>query len=99
MIRNYLKIAWRNLVKNKVHTFINVVGLSLGMAVVMLISLWIYDELSYDKYFKNYDRIVQIMQHQTINGHILTQMFIPIPLGTKLRQDYKQNFKYLVLST
>jgi hypothetical protein len=49
MIRNYLKIAWRNLIKNKAHTFINVAGLSVGMAVAMLIGLWIWDELSYDK--------------------------------------------------
>jgi putative ABC transport system permease protein len=99
MIKTYLKIAWRNLVKNKVHTFINVVGLSLGMAVVVLISLWIYDEMSYDKYFKNYDRIVQVMQHQTINHNTITQVDIPIPLGAKLRQDYNQDFKYIVLST
>jgi len=99
MIKNYLKIAWRNLVKNKVHTFINVVGLSLGMAVVMLISLWIYDELSYDKYFPSYDHIVQVMQHQTINHNTITQVDIPIPLGAKLRQDYGQDFKYIVLST
>ncbi len=99
MLKNYLKISWRNLVKNKAHTFINIAGLSLGMAVVMLISLWIYDELSYDKYFKNYDRIVQVMQHQTVNGNVLTQTSMPIPLGTKLRQDYKGDFKYVVLSS
>jgi putative ABC transport system permease protein len=98
MLKNYLKISWRNLVNNKAHTFINIAGLSLGMAVVMLISLWIYDELSYDKYFKNYDSIVQVMQHQTINGNVLTQRDIPIPLQAKLQQDYKENFKYLVLS-
>ena len=99
MLKNYLKISWRNLVKNKAHTFINVAGLSLGMAVVMLISLWVYDELSYDKYFKSYDNIVQIMQHQTINGNTITQPVIPLPLEPKLRQDYKEDFKYLVLST
>jgi len=99
MIRNYLKIAWRNLVKNKAHTFINVVGLSVGMAVAMLIGLWIWDELSYDKYFKNYDRLVQVMQHQTFNGNVGTQSDIPIPLGYKLRDDYKNDFKYAVLST
>jgi len=65
MIKNYLKIAWRNLVKNKTHSFINIAGLSVGMAVAMLIGLWIWDELSFDKYHQNYDRIVQVMQHQT----------------------------------
>lgn len=102
MIKNYLKIAWRNLLKNKAHTLINVTGLSVGMAVAILIGLWIWDELSYDKYFKSYDRIVQVMQHQTFNGDVGTQTAMPIPLGMKLRQDYTGNskdFKYVVLST
>ncbi len=99
MIRNYLKIAWRSLFKNKAHSFINITGLSVGMAVAILIGLWIWDELSYDKYHENYDSIVQVMQHQTFNGDIGTQQSIPIPLGYKLRQDYKGDFKYAVLST
>ncbi|SDP87303.1 ABC-type antimicrobial peptide transport system, permease component [Mucilaginibacter sp. OK268] len=99
MIRNYLKMAWRNLLKNKAHTFINVVGLSVGMAVAVLIGLWIWDELSYDKYFTNYDRLVQVMQHQTFNGNVGTQLDMPMPIGYKLRDDYKNDFKYVVLST
>jgi putative ABC transport system permease protein len=99
MIKNYLKIAWRSLFKNKVHSFINIAGLSVGMAVAILIGLWIWDELSYDKYHQNYDSIVQVMQHQTMNGEIGTQQSIPIPLGYKLRHDYKGDFKYAVLST
>jgi putative ABC transport system permease protein len=98
MIRNYLKIAWRNLVKNKAHSLINITGLSVGMAVALLIGLWIYDELSYDKNFENYDRIVRVMQHQTMNGEVGTQNNMPIPLGYKLRQDYTGDFKYVVLS-
>ncbi|MDB5062139.1 MAG: transporter permease [Mucilaginibacter sp.] len=99
MIKNYLKVAWRNLLKNKVHTFINVTGLSVGMAVAILIGLWIWDELSYDKYHQNYDRVVQVMQHQTMNGEVSTQTAMPFPLGTMLRQDYKNDFKYVVLSS
>jgi ABC-type antimicrobial peptide transport system permease subunit len=99
MLKNYLKIAWRNLVKNKAHTFINVVGLSVGMAVAMLIGLWIWDELSYNKYFKNYDRIVQVWQHQTFNGDVGSQTAMPIPLGLKLREAYMSDFKYVALST
>jgi len=99
MIKNYLKVAWRNLVKNKTHTFINVAGLSVGMAVAMLIGLWIWDELSYDKYFKNHERITQVWQHQTFNGKIGSQLSMPIPLGTMLRNDYKSDFKYVILSS
>ena len=98
MIKNYLKIAWRNLLKNKAHSFINITGLAVGMAVAVLIGLWIWDELSFDKNFKNYDRIVKVMQHQTMNGDVGTQDNMPIPLGYKLRQDYKSDFKYVVLS-
>jgi len=102
MIKNYLKIAWRNLLKNKAHTFINVTGLSVGMAVAMLIGLWIWDELSYDKYFQNYNRLVRVMQHQTFNGERGTQNSIPLPLGPKLRENYTgsgKDFKYVVMST
>ncbi|MBS1532653.1 MAG: ABC transporter permease [Bacteroidetes bacterium] len=102
MLKNYLKIAWRNLLKNKAHTFINVTGLSVGMAVTMLIGLWIWDELSYDKYFQNYDSLVRVMQHQTFNGERGTQASIPLPLGPKLRDEYtgpSKDFKYVVMST
>jgi putative ABC transport system permease protein len=99
MIKNYLTVAWRSLLKNKAHSVINIVGLSVGMAVAMLIGLWIWDELSYNHYFKNHDRIVQVMQHQTFNGMVGTQNAMPIPLGIQLRDDYKADFKYAVLST
>jgi putative ABC transport system permease protein len=102
MIKNYLKIAWRNLLRNKAHTFINVTGLSVGMAVAMLIGLWIWDELSYDKYFQNYDRLVRVMQHQTFNGERGTQTSIPLGLGPKLREEYSglgKDFKYVVMSS
>ena len=55
MFRNNLKIAWRNLLKNKTYSFINIAGLATGMAVAMIIGLWIYDEISANKHFKNYD--------------------------------------------
>ena len=97
MIRNYIKIAWRSLIKNKFSAVINIGGLAIGMAVAMLIGLWVYDELSFDKYHQNYDRIVMVMQHQTLNGEITTERSMPIPLGYQLRADYKSDFKYVVL--
>jgi ABC-type antimicrobial peptide transport system permease subunit len=98
MIKNYLKIAWRNLLKSKAHSFINITGLSVGMAVALLIGLWIWDEFSFDKNFEHYNRIVRLAQHQTMNGEVGTQNNMPIPLGYKLREDYKGDFKYVVLS-
>jgi putative ABC transport system permease protein len=99
MFRNYLTTALRNLRKNKVHSFINIAGLSMGMAVAMLIGLWIWDELQFDKYHKNYDRIAQVMQNQTFNGKISTGMGNVIPLAAALRKSYGGDFKYVVLSS
>lgn len=60
MIRNYLKIAWRYLVRNKVYSFINITGLSFGLACAMLIILYTKDELSYDRFHKNGEQIYRI---------------------------------------
>ncbi|MBD2702327.1 ABC transporter permease [Spirosoma sp. BT702] len=99
MLRNYLKIAFRNLARQKGYSFINIGGLAVGMAVAMLIGLWIYDELTFDTYHKNYDRIAQVMQTQTINGNTSTFAAIPIPLAAELRTKYGDNFKHVVLSS
>lgn len=99
MLRNYFKIAFRNLAKNKGYGFINISGLAMGMAVAILIGLWIYDEVSYDRFHKNYGRIAQIMQHQTYNGQIGTQSAVPFPLGPELRKSYGSDFKYVIRST
>lgn len=98
MLRNYLKIAWRNLVNNKVYSAINIGGLAVGMAVAMLIGLWIYDELSVDKYHQNYDRIAQVMRNRTINGQTDTKTGLPIPAAASLRTTYGDNFKHVVLA-
>jgi len=92
----YFKIAWRNLVKNKGYSAINIGGLTIGMAVAMLIGLWIQDELSYNKYHKNYDRIAQVMQHASFNGIVESQVSNPAPMGPALRARYGSNFKYVV---
>ncbi|HZI54427.1 MAG TPA: ABC transporter permease, partial [Chitinophagaceae bacterium] len=99
MIRNYFKIAWRNLVKSKGYSAINIGGLAVGMAVAMMIGLWVYDELSYDKYHKNYDRIAQVMQHANFNGKWETQVANPALMGPEIRAKYGSDFKYVVQSS
>ena len=99
MIQNYLKIAWRNLVKNKTHSFINITGLSIGIAVAMLIGLWIWDEVSFDKAFPNHSRIARLMQNQTNNGEVHTMPNEPLPLGNELRKSYGSDFKYVSMAT
>ena len=98
MLRNYFKIAFRNLVKNKVYSFINIAGLSAGMAVAILISLWIWDEVSFNKYHQNYDRIVQVMQHVTNNGEVQTWPNTPLPLAEELRKSYGSDFKHVTVA-
>jgi putative ABC transport system permease protein len=68
MIRNYIKIAFRNLNKDKQFTLLNIIGLSAGIACTLLIYLWVHDEVSYDKFFENDGQIYQVMEHRTGNG-------------------------------
>ncbi|SEO18850.1 ABC transporter permease [Mucilaginibacter sp. OK283] len=98
MLKSYLKIAWRNIAKNKVHTFINVAGLSVGMAVAMVIGLWIWDELSFDKYHQNYNHIAQLMTTQTANGETGTFGSTVVPLSAELRTKYAGDFKLTALT-
>ena len=98
MFTNYLKVARRNLLKSKLYSFINITGLAAGMAVAMLIGLWIWDELSYDKYNTNYDRIAAVMQQTTVNGEVGTNYSCPVALANELRNSYTGEFKHVVLS-
>lgn len=99
MLKNYFRIAWRNLNRNKGFAIINILGLSIGMAVVILIGLWIKDEVSYNRSFKNYDRITQVMHHwDNVAYHkISTETVMPIPASTELRSKYGSYFKYIAL--
>jgi len=95
MYKSYLKIGWRNLLRNKGYSFINIGGLAAGMAVAMLIGLWIYDELSFESYHKNYDRIVQVMEHSSIGDGLSTQASLPMPLSAELQNKYESDFKHV----
>ncbi len=99
MLRNYFKIAWRNLIKNKSYTLINIGGLAVGMAVAIVIGLWIYGELSYNKNHENYNRIAQVMQNQTVNGITETWDALPFIMSEGLRNEYGNDFKYAVQGT
>ena len=99
MIKSYFKTAWRNLVKSKGYSAINIGGLAVGMAVAMLIGLWVYNELTFNKYHTNYDRIAQVMQHANFNGEVGTQTANPALMGPELRVKYGSNFKYVIQSS
>jgi putative ABC transport system permease protein len=88
MFKNNLKIAWRNLLKSKTYSFINILGLAAGMAVAMIIGLWISDEISANKQFKNYDSIYQVMMNQTFDGKRGSQIALPWPIGDELKTKF-----------
>jgi putative ABC transport system permease protein len=88
MIKNYFKVAWRNLRKNKVYSAINIAGLASGMGVAMIIGLWINDEVSANRHFKNYRTLYQVMMTQTFDGVRDAQQALPYPLGEELKSKY-----------
>ncbi|MET6996968.1 ABC transporter permease [Chitinophaga defluvii] len=98
MLKVHITIAWRNILKSKLHAFINIAGLAMGMMVAILIGLWIWDELTFNQYHKNYSHIAQVMYHASYNGTTDTREAVPIPLGRELRSRYSGAFKHIVLS-
>ncbi|HEY8936467.1 MAG TPA: ABC transporter permease, partial [Cyclobacteriaceae bacterium] len=99
MIKNYFKIAFRNLVKYKGYSFINIMGLATGMAVAILIGLWMWDELSYNKYHQNYDRLAQVWQHNIYNGNVGSQVSNPYLMAEEIRNNFGSDFKYVLQSS
>jgi putative ABC transport system permease protein len=96
MLKNYFKIAFRNLLRQKGYSFINIAGLATGMAVAILIGLWIWDELSYDKYHQNYNRIAQVWQNNIYNGNVQSQMANPYLMAEEIRNNFGSDFKYVL---
>ncbi|MDP4284195.1 MAG: ABC transporter permease [Bacteroidota bacterium] len=97
MFKNYFKSAWRNLIKNKANSFINIIGLSTGMAVAILIGLWIWSEWSFDTNFDNYNLIAKLEQNVSFTSDKTTYDVLPMPLAEELRNKYP-DFKAVSLS-
>lgn len=97
MLRNYFTLAWRNLFKNRVSSFINIGGLTMGIAVALLIGLWTYDELSFNQYHHNYNRIAQIITrgNDPKDGPYINNS-IQYPLATELQTNYKDDFRHII---
>ena len=87
MIRNYLKQTWRSLVKNKIYSVLNIVGLSVGLTCFGLIALWVNDELSYDKFNANYNRIVRLTGIEKRDAGISESAVSSAPMAKALKQD------------
>ena len=100
MLRENLKLAWRNLSKNRVSSFVNISGLTVGVAVAILTGLWLYDELSFNTYHENYDRIakVAIKGHDPRHDDNFMSSVLSYPLAFTLMEKYKEDFKRMVRS-
>ncbi len=90
MLKSYFKIAWRYLMKNKIFSFINVIGLSIGLTCCMLITLYILNELSYDKYQKNADNIYQLGTEFIGLGNFKKLPNTPAAMGEMMKQSFPE---------
>ena len=87
MIRNYFKIAWRNIIRSKGYSALNILGLATGMAVALLIGLWVYNEYSYDKFLPNYQQVYRVKRNFDSNGDTLTFNTTSLKLANALRNE------------
>ncbi|MFC4870691.1 ABC transporter permease [Negadavirga shengliensis] len=90
MWKNYLKISYRNLYRNKTFTFINISGLVVGMTLAMLLLLWVRYEFTYDQFHPKKDRLYEVYHQGIYNGTIGTNHFSPQPLGPVLEAGYPE---------
>ncbi len=86
MIKNYLKIAWRNIKRQKGYSFINITGLAVGIACCLLIILWVLDELSFDRFHKDVDNIYQVLIHTDVRNNSTS----PALLGPTLTEEFPE---------
>lgn len=100
MIKNNLRIGWRRLLRNKGYSLINIGGLAIGMTVALFIGLWIYDELSFNRYHKNYDSIAQVRYSgdDPSTGKIEGGYSMQYPVGTTLKNKYPRYFKHVLMA-
>ena len=104
MIKNYLKIAWRNLWKSKVFSAINILGLSLGLAISILILLWVQNELSIDSFHANSSRLYAVFERQYYDHKTMGQYSVPGVLANEMKKiipevEYATNIGYINQAT
>jgi ABC-type lipoprotein release transport system permease subunit len=90
MLRNYLTLAWRNMLIHRLYSFLNIAGLAVGLACGIIILLWINHELRYDKFHNNLSGIHLMMRNQMLGGEIHTGRTTPAPLASELRERFPE---------
>jgi len=96
MLINFFRVAIRNLQRNSGYAAINILGLAIGMTIVILIGMWMFDELSYNTSHRNYERIAQVYMNQTLNSEVKTTAECPMPASEALKNTYGNYFKRVV---
>jgi len=94
MIRNFFKVAFRNLIRNKGVSFLNIFGLSIGLAASLMILLWIQHEVSYDKFFDDADQIYRVEEDQHYSGDIYHVNVTPYPSGAEWKRRIPEIIEY-----
>ena len=90
MFKNYLKIAWRNIIRHKGYSFINIFGLAVGISCCLLIMVWVQNELSFDRFNNKADRIFRLYNELTLNSQTRTAPVTSAPVAPALRQTFPE---------
>src|SRR5688572_14368221 len=88
MLENYLKIAWRNLRRQKMYSIIKIGGFAVGIAACMIIALYVQQELTYDQHYKDQDRIFRVVRANTFKGERSHNVHFPAPFAQALQEDF-----------
>ncbi|MEM8907434.1 MAG: permease prefix domain 2-containing transporter, partial [Bacteroidota bacterium] len=92
MWRHHFRVSWRTLFHNKVFSLINIGGLAIGLAVALLLALWVHDETTFNQNHQNYASIAQVFQHRSFGDQKTTWREVPQPLDEMLRNQYGHFF-------
>lgn len=90
MLISYFKTAWRNIIRSKWYSVLNILGLATGMAVTLLIGLWVYYQFSYDKFLPDYQRVYQVLSNYNSDANVSTQGSTPTKLADVLRSEFPE---------
>src|SRR5688572_29370443 len=90
MLENYFKIAWRNLLRQKMYSIIKIGGFAVGIAACMLIALYVQQELTYDQNYKDQGRIFRVVRASTFKGERSYNVHFPAPFAQSLREDFME---------
>jgi putative ABC transport system permease protein len=90
MLASYFKIAWRNLLRQKMYSIVKIGGFAIGIAACMLIALYVQQELTYDRHFKDQDRLFRVVRQSTFKGERSQNVYFPAPFAQSLQEDFTE---------